>query len=137
MGHGDKDARSHFTATLSVECFSYGTTTPPVSSRSDSTALATRTTKTGSPPSTARCGGTSATARSAGWSGGRKRSCSFGSPASGVILFDIGVALKRLAASAFDVPQECRPKVEEAAAGIVLEMRLRSRVLFLLQSWLL
>lgn len=39
-------------------------------------------------------------------------------PASGVILFDIGVARKRLAASAFEVPPDCRPVAERAGARI-------------------
>ncbi|RWW34613.1 hypothetical protein GW17_00000612 [Ensete ventricosum] len=39
-------------------------------------------------------------------------------PASGVILFDIGVARKRLAVSAFEDPPDCIPAEDEAAAGI-------------------
>ncbi|CAL9087122.1 uncharacterized protein LOC103997683 [Musa acuminata AAA Group] len=41
-------------------------------------------------------------------------------PASGVILFDIGVARKRLAVSAFEEPPDCIPAEDEAAAGIGL-----------------
>ncbi|KAG6529697.1 hypothetical protein ZIOFF_011910 [Zingiber officinale] len=41
-------------------------------------------------------------------------------PTSGMIHFDIGIARKRLAASAFDMPPECRPEVEEATVRIVL-----------------
>ncbi|XP_042441794.1 uncharacterized protein LOC122027048 isoform X2 [Zingiber officinale] len=39
-------------------------------------------------------------------------------PSSGVILFDIGVARKRLAVSAFEVPPDCHPVAEQAAARI-------------------
>ncbi|KAG6468479.1 hypothetical protein ZIOFF_073167 [Zingiber officinale] len=39
-------------------------------------------------------------------------------PTSGMIHFDIGIARKRLAASAFDMPPECRPEVEEATVRI-------------------
>ncbi|KAG6521786.1 hypothetical protein ZIOFF_018912 [Zingiber officinale] len=41
-------------------------------------------------------------------------------PTSGMIHFDIGIARKRLAASAFDMPPECRPEVEEATVRIVI-----------------
>ncbi|CAL9760879.1 unnamed protein product [Musa acuminata subsp. burmannicoides] len=41
-------------------------------------------------------------------------------PASGVILFDIGLARKRLALSTFEDPPDCLPEGEEAAAGLGL-----------------
>ncbi|KAG6483636.1 hypothetical protein ZIOFF_060288 [Zingiber officinale] len=102
------------------------TTTPLVSSRSDSMAPVMRTTKTGSPTSTTRCGGTSATTLCRVV--GRAQEELFlkflvmgimvTDPTFGVILFDIGIARKRLATSAFDLLPECLLEVEEVTIGI-------------------
>ncbi|XP_042435010.1 uncharacterized protein LOC122021007 [Zingiber officinale] len=89
-------------------------------------APAMRTTKTGSPTSTTRCGGTSAMAlcRVVGWAQEELflkflvMGIMVTDPTFGVILFDIGIVRKCLAASAFYLPPEYLLEVEEVTIRI-------------------